>query len=128
MSCFLGPFSPRNNLFYFGLNFIYRKWKFFKYSTFFGICFSKNPVFEIHLTPVALKFEKNLTVSEFNEIRLGDKISRDDFNGKVHFVIRDLKKLQVLACPIQIKLITIFPFLAKFKILAFSQILHFTFS
>ena len=33
--------------------------------------FSKNPVFEVHPTSDASKIMKNLTVLEFNEIRLG---------------------------------------------------------
>ena len=41
---------------------------------------------------------KNLqipTVSEFDENRRGSYISRDDSNGEVHFVIRDLEKFWI---------------------------------
>ena len=38
--------------------------------------------FEKHEIPI---------VSKFNEIRLCNKILRDDSNGKIHFVIRDLE-------------------------------------
>ena len=45
------------------------------------------------------------TVSEFDEIRRGSYISRDDSNGEVRFVIRDLENIWILTE------ITILPFL-----------------
>ena len=47
------------------------------------------------------------TVSEFNEIRRGSYISRDDSNSEVRFVIRDLEKFWILTK------ITILPFFHK---------------
>ena len=44
-------------------------------------------------TPIASKNVKFFTVSEFDEIQRGSKISRDDSNGEVRFVIRDLEKI-----------------------------------
>ena len=44
-------------------------------------------------------------VSEFDEIQRGSLISRDDSNGEVHFLIRDLEKFRILTE------ITILPFL-----------------
>ena len=55
------------------------------------------------------------TVSEFDKIQHVRWISQDDSNGEIRFVIRDLKKIQVLTE------ITIFPF---FKKLEFSRVLH----
>ena len=54
-----------------------------------------------------LVFSKNLqipTVSKFDENRRGSYISRDDSNGEVHFVIRDLEKFWIFTE------ITILPF------------------
>ena len=64
---FLGPFQSRNNLFHPGFSFIYLKWKFFKYLTFFGIFF-KIFVFGGPLKAYRLEFRENPTVSEFNKI------------------------------------------------------------
>ena len=47
------------------------------------------------------------TVSEFNKIRRGSYISRDDSNGEVRLVIRDLEKFRIFTE------ITILPFLRK---------------
>ena len=44
-------------------------------------------------THVASKNVKILTVSEFDEIQRDSKILRDDSNGEVRFVIRDLEKI-----------------------------------
>ena len=55
------------------------------------------------------------TVSESDEIRRGSKILRDDSNGEVCFIIRDLEKFRILAE------ITILPFFRK---LEFSRVLH----
>ena len=55
------------------------------------------------------------TVSEFDEIRRVSYISRDNSNGEVRFVIRDLEKKIIFAE------ITILPFLRK---LEFSGVLH----
>ena len=63
----LGPFQSRNNLFRLGFSYIYLKWKFFKYLTFFGIFF-KIFVFWDPLNAHRLEFRENSTVSEFNEI------------------------------------------------------------
>ena len=51
-----------------------------------------------------LEKHKIPTVSEFNEIRRGSYISRDDSNGEVLFIIRDLEKFWILTK------ITILPF------------------
>ena len=56
------------------------------------------------------------TISEFDEIRRGSYISRDDSNGEVRFVIRDLEKFWVLTK------ITVLPFFRKFE---FFRVLHF---
>ena len=42
-------------------------------------------------------FEKReiSTTSESNKIRRGCQISRDDFNGEVHFIIRDLEYFRI---------------------------------
>ena len=56
-----------------------------------------------------------LTVLEFDEIRRVSHISRDDSNGKIRFIIRDLEKFWVLTE------ITILPFFQKLK---FSRVLH----
>ena len=63
----LGPFQSRNNLFRPRFSFIYLKWKFFKYLTFFGIFF-KIFVLWGPLDVYCLEFRENPTVSEFNEI------------------------------------------------------------
>ena len=42
-----------------------------------------------------LEIHENLTVSEFNEIHLGESISRDDSNGEVRFIIQDLERILV---------------------------------
>ena len=63
----LGPFQCRNNLFRPRFSSIYLKWKFFNYLTFFGIFF-KIFVLWGPLDAYCLKFRKNPTVSEFNEI------------------------------------------------------------
>ena len=55
------------------------------------------------------------TTSESNEIRRGYLILRDDFNGEVRFVIRDLEKFWIFTE------ITILPFLRK---LEFSRVLQ----
>ena len=55
------------------------------------------------------------TVWEFDEIRRVSYISRDDSNGEICFVIRDLEKFRVLTE------ITILPFFQKLK---FSRVLH----
>ena len=63
----LGPFQFRNNLFRPCFSFIYFKWKFFNYLTFFGIFF-KIFVFWGPLNTYCLELRENPTVSEFNEI------------------------------------------------------------
>ena len=68
-------------------------------------------------TSVASKNVKIPTVSEFDEIRRGSYISRDDSNGEVRFIIRDLEKFRILTE------ITILPFFRK---LDFSQVLQIT--
>ena len=55
------------------------------------------------------------TTSKSNKIRRGSKISRDNFNGEVRFIIRDLEKFRIFTK------ITILPFLRK---LEFSRVLH----
>ena len=42
-----------------------------------------------------LEIHENLTVSEFNEIHLGESISRDYSNGEVRFIIQDLERILV---------------------------------
>ena len=54
-------------------------------------------------------------VLEFDEIRRGSYTPRDDSNGEIRFIIRDLEKFLVLTE------ITIFPFFRK---LEFSRVLH----
>ena len=70
-----------------------------------------------HTIPDTWCLEKReiLTVSEFNEIRRGSYISRDDSNGEVRFIIRDLKFFWILTE------ITISPFFIK---LEFSLVLQ----
>ena len=51
------------------------------------------------------------TVLEFDEIRRGSYISRDDSNGEVRFVIRDLENFRILTE------ITILPFFKKLDFL-----------
>ena len=63
----LGPFQSRNNLFHPRFSFIYLKWKFFNYLTYFGIFF-KIFVLWGPLDVYRLEFRKNSIVSEFNEI------------------------------------------------------------
>ena len=65
-----GPFSSRNNLFNSGFSFIYLKWTFFKYLIFFGIFLKIS--FSGSTRRRRLEFRENSTVSEFNEIRLGN--------------------------------------------------------
>ena len=50
-----------------------------------------------HVSSDTLRLEKREipTISESNEIRRGSSISRDDFNGKVRFVIQDLEKFWI---------------------------------
>ena len=57
-------------------------------------------------------FEKHEipTFSEFDEIRRVSYISRDNSNGEVRFIIRDLEKFHLLTE------ITILPFFHKFSI------------
>ena len=68
---FLGLFQSRNNLFHPRFSSIYLKWKFFNYLVFFGIFF-KNFVLWGPLDVYRLEFRENPTVSEFNEICLGN--------------------------------------------------------
>ena len=56
------------------------------------------------------------TVSEFDEIQRDSYISRDNSNGEICFVIRDLEKFQVFTE------MTILPFF--FRKLEFSRVLH----
>ena len=51
----------------------------------------KNLVFRVYRTPVTPKNMKILTISEFDEIRMGNYILLDESNGEVRFVIRDLE-------------------------------------
>ena len=67
----LGPFQSRNNLFRPRFSFIYLKWKFFNYLTFFGIFF-KIFILLGSLDAYRLEFRENSTVLEFNEILLGN--------------------------------------------------------
>ena len=46
--------------------------------------------------PRCLKKREISTILEFDEIRRGSSISRDDSNGEVRFVIRDLEKFRVI--------------------------------
>ena len=55
------------------------------------------------------------TVSKFDEIQRGSYISRDDSNGEICFVIRDLQKFWIFTE------ITILPFLRKLDFLEVSQ-------
>ena len=55
------------------------------------------------------------TVLEFDEIRYGSEISRDDSNGEVHFVIQDLENFWILTE------ITVLLFFGKFE---FSRVLQ----
>ena len=57
--------------------------------------FFKNLVFGVHWTLVTLKNVKISTISKFDEIRFGNYISREESNGEVCFVIRDLEIFQV---------------------------------
>ena len=54
----------------------------------------------VYHTPVTSKNMKILIISEFNEIRLGTKISQDDSNGEVRFLIRDLEIFRFSTCTI----------------------------
>ena len=60
-------------------------------------------------------------ISEFNEIRLGNLNSRDEFNGEVRFIIRDLEKFQASTCTIA----TNYRFTNFQKKFIFPQILQF---
>ena len=75
-----------------------------------------------HMSSDILRLEKREipTVSEFDEIRRDSYILREDSNGEVCFVIRDLENFQVLACIILVKL-PFCPFSEKMKI---SRVLH----
>ena len=64
------PFSLRNNLFRPGFNSIFLKWTFFKYLTFFKIFLKIS--FPSPLDACRFEFRENPTVSELNEIRLGN--------------------------------------------------------
>ena len=68
-----------------------------------------------HLILCASKNMQIPTVSKFDEIRRVSWISRDDSNGEIRFVIRNLEKFQVLTE------ITILPFFHKLEI---SRVLH----
>ena len=70
-----------------------------------------------HLILGASKNVKFSTVSEFDEIRHGSQILRDDSSGEVCFVIRDLEKFQVLT---EITVFSIFPKIGIFSGLTFS--------
>ena len=61
------------------------------------------------MTPDARCLEKREipTVSEFDEIQRGSLISRENSNGEVRFVIRDLEKFQ------NFTEITVLPFFRK---------------
>ena len=63
----LGPFHSRNNLFRPRFSFIYLKWKFFNYLTFFGIFFKIFILWGAR-DVYRLEFRENPNVSEFNEI------------------------------------------------------------
>ena len=67
----LGPFQSQNNLFPPRFSSIYLKLKFFNYLTFFGIFF-KIFILWGPLDVYRLEFRENSTVSEFNEILLGN--------------------------------------------------------
>ena len=60
------------------------------------------------------------TISEFDEIRLGSYILREDSNGEVRFVIRDLEKFRIFTE------ITILPFFRKLEFSRVSQIASIT--
>ena len=64
---------------------------------------------------VSLKNMQIPNVSEFNENRRGSYISRDDSNGKVHLVTRDLEKFWIFTE------IMILPFLRKLDFLGVSH-------
>ena len=66
-------------------------------------------------TSRCLEKHENSIVSKFDEIQRGSWISRDDPNGEIRFVIRDLEKFRVLTE------ITILPFFRNFE---FSRVLH----
>ena len=55
-------------------------------------------------------------VSEFDEIRSGSLISREDSNGEVRFIIRDLEKFRILTE------ITVLPFFQKLEFFRVLQI------
>ena len=75
-----------------------------------------------HVSYTTLVSSKNvqiLTVLKFDENRGGSYISRDDSNGEVRFIIRDLEKFQIFIE------ITILPFLRKLDFLGVShQVCH----
>ena len=62
-----------------------------------------------HPTPRYIEKREISTVSEFDEIRRGNYISRDEFNCKVRFIIRDLENFQF---SIEI---TVLPFFRKIE-------------
>ena len=66
-------------------------------------------------TLVASKNMQIPTVSEFDEIRRGSLISRDDSNGEVCFVIQDLEKFRIFTE------IMILPFFRKLEFSKVSQ-------
>ena len=76
-------------------------------------------------TPSPGFFEKHEipTVSEFDEIRLGCWISRDDSNSVIRFFIRDLEKSNFLFFGL-FRQIAVLPFFAKFEFYKFSLVLQ----
>ena len=82
-----GPFLPQNNLFIFN-SIILNKLSSNNFLT--SEIFVKISSLE-SLATYHPKNRKNIpTISEFDETSLGHYISRDEFNGIVCFVIRDL--------------------------------------
>ena len=71
-----------------------------------------------HVASDTLCLEKRAipTISEFDEIRRGSYISRDNFNDEVRFVIRDLENFRFSTE------ITVLPFFRKIEF--FSRVLH----
>ena len=61
-----------------------------------------------HITLIVSKNVQIPTVSEFDEIRRGSYISREDSNGEVYFIIRDIEKFWILTE------MTILPIFQKF--------------
>ena len=70
-------------------------------DTWLSMCHSHSLSCVTHMTchvssdTPCLEKREIMTVLEFNKIRLGNYISQDEFNDKVHFVIQDLEKFQV---------------------------------